>query len=128
MNLNNNARHVRWFFFVQNIMGQSSYHNGTNPLPFYARYDALGGPLLVLGWLTLVGLWICGAVVAPIALFGWGALLVWGVAGLAILVIIGLIRFCMDFKHKSGGIVDCVLTHAKATKGKFCPLITFRVE
>lgn len=127
MNLDSSAWHVRWFFFVQDIIGDSSYRHGTN-LCHFMRVTMLWGPLVALTVLTFVGLWIAGFIVAPIALFGWGALLLWGGVALLFFVLKWIAGRCADFKRKPGGAIDCVLSNAKAAKSKVCPLISFDKE
>lgn len=125
MNLNNNAWHVRWFHFVQGIIGHNSYGGGTT-LCHFMRVTLLWGPFLFSFLAALVAAVAVVLVIGPFIIGGWtGMFAMWGVMAAIIGVIFGLVFLVMEYRPSEGGAVHCILTFLKAAKAKVCPLINF---
>lgn len=126
MKLDNNAWHVKWFYFVQSIIGDcSEYRRGTS-LCHFIRVTMVWGPFVALfyGGVFLGGIgvltvlpWVVGGPLAMFALWG-GIVAVFGLLAI-------MFYLATEYSPKEGGAVDCVLTYAKAAKAKVCPLVTF---
>lgn len=126
MKLSNDAWHVRWFNFVQSQIGDFSYSSGTN-LCHYMRVTMLWGPLLILLAAGAVGsiLWVL--VGLPILIFGmWGLPLVWAIIGAFATAVYGIVYLIGKYAAAPvGSAAYCVYQHARAVKGRFCPLVSF---
>lgn len=124
MNLDRDRWHVRWFHFVQHAMfgDEYRYREGTN-LCHFMRVTMFWGPfwavlvLCTVGWISTLCTYLL--IVWPFRLASWwGLLVVPALVALSVLV-------ARYGRAPVGSMRHCVSEHAKAVKGRFCPLVKF---
>lgn len=129
MNLDRNKLHVRWFHFVQSKIGdQNKYRYGTN-LCHFMRVTILWGAFIVAVLAAMVGGVIAFFIVLPYSINGFLGIALWWAAVGAVFGSIHGAAFLIGRYGKKfapiGSMAHCVYQHAKAVKGRFCPIVTF---